>query len=55
MIVSTNKVRTVDEIGRIVLPIEARRAIGVTEKQALEVFVDKSKGQIILQKSTHQA
>ena len=33
-------VRKVDELGRIVLPIELRRVLGIEIKDALEIFVD---------------
>lgn len=29
-----------DELGRIVLPIELRRTFGIAEKDALEIYVD---------------
>lgn len=46
---STGIVRKVDELGRIVLPIELRRTLNITEKKdALEIFVDAN--QIILKK-----
>ncbi|MBR5485862.1 MAG: AbrB/MazE/SpoVT family DNA-binding domain-containing protein [Oscillospiraceae bacterium] len=46
---STGIVRKVDELGRIVLPIELRRTLNIVEKQdALEIFVDGN--QIILKK-----
>jgi AbrB family transcriptional regulator, transcriptional pleiotropic regulator of transition state genes len=45
---STGIVRKVDELGRIVLPIELRRTLDVAEKDALEIFVDGS--MIILKK-----
>lgn len=45
---STGIVRKVDELGRIVLPIELRRTLSINEKDALEIFVDNDK--IILQK-----
>lgn len=32
--------RKVDELGRIVLPVEAREALGITEKQSMDVFID---------------
>ena len=38
---STGIVRKVDELGRIVLPIELRRTLGIDEKDSLEIFVDK--------------
>lgn len=37
---STGIVRKVDELGRIVLPIELRRNLGIEEKDRIEIFVD---------------
>lgn len=37
---STGIVRKVDELGRIVLPIELRRTLNIAEKDALEIYVD---------------
>lgn len=37
---STGIVRKVDELGRIVLPIELRRTLGIVEKDCIEIFVD---------------
>ena len=37
---STCIVRKVDELGRIVLPIELRRTLGIEEKDRIEIFVD---------------
>jgi len=37
---STGIVRKVDELGRIVLPIELRRTRGIEEKDRIEIFVD---------------
>ena len=45
---STGIVRKVDELGRVVLPIELRRNLDIQEKDALEIFVDNEK--IILKK-----
>jgi transcriptional pleiotropic regulator of transition state genes len=45
---STGIVRKVDELGRVVLPIELRRNLDIHEKDALEIFVDDDK--IILKK-----
>lgn len=45
---STGIVRKVDELGRIVLPIELRRTLNIEVKDALEIYVDGS--QIILKK-----
>lgn len=45
---STGIVRKVDELGRVVLPIELRRTLEIAEKDALEIYVDGSN--IILKK-----
>lgn len=45
---STGIVRRVDELGRIVLPIELRRTLDIAEKDSLEIYVDSE--QIILKK-----
>lgn len=37
---STGIVRKVDELGRIVLPIELRRTLNIDEKDSLEIYVD---------------
>jgi transcriptional pleiotropic regulator of transition state genes len=37
---STGVVRRVDELGRIVIPIELRRTLDIAEKDALEIYVD---------------
>lgn len=37
---STGIVRKVDELGRIVLPIELRRTLEIDEKDSLEIYVD---------------
>ena len=45
---STGIVRKVDELGRIVLPIELRRTLDIAEKDALEIYVEGSS--IVLKK-----
>ena len=37
---STGIVRKVDELGRIVLPIELRRTLDISERDTMEIFVD---------------
>ncbi len=37
---STGIVRRVDELGRIVIPMELRRTFGIEIKDPLEIFVD---------------
>ena len=39
---STGIVRRIDELGRIVLPAELRRTMGMKERETLEIFVDGS-------------
>lgn len=45
---STGIVRKLDDLGRITLPIELRRTLGVEDRDALEIFVEEDK--IILTK-----
>ena len=45
---ATGIVRKVDELGRVVLPIELRRTLGISEKDALEIFIDGER--IVLKK-----
>lgn len=37
---STGIVRKVDELGRVVIPIELRRTLGIEEKDALEIYTE---------------
>ena len=48
MLKSTGIVRKVDELGRVVIPIELRRTLGIDVKDSLEIYVDSEK--IILKK-----
>lgn len=41
--------RKVDELGRVILPVEVRRDLGIDEKDELSIFVNE--GKIILKKS----
>ena len=45
---STGIVRKIDELGRIVLPIEIRNTLDIKAKDSIEIFVDDDK--IILKK-----
>ncbi len=45
---STGIVRKVDELGRIVLPVELRRTLDIEEKDPLEIYVEDDS--IILRK-----
>lgn len=45
---STGIVRKLDELGRIVIPIELRRTMCIEDKDALEIYTDGEK--IVLQK-----
>ena len=37
---STGIVRKVDELGRIVLPIELRRTLDIAEKDSMELYIE---------------
>ncbi|MBO5006733.1 MAG: AbrB/MazE/SpoVT family DNA-binding domain-containing protein [Clostridia bacterium] len=45
---STGVVRRIDELGRIVLPIEIRKNLSIDNRDAVEIFVENDK--IILKK-----
>ena len=45
---STGIVRKVDELGRIVLPIELRRTLDISERDELEIYLDDDK--VVLKK-----
>ena len=45
---STGMVRQIDELGRIVLPIEIRKTMDLNPKDSLEIFVDGDR--VVLQK-----
>lgn len=40
MMKATGVVRKVDELGRVVIPMELRRTLGIGEKDGLEIFVN---------------
>lgn len=41
-------IRKVDELGRVVIPIELRRSLEINEKDSVEIYIDHEK--IILKK-----
>ena len=45
---STGIVRKIDEVGRIVLPIEIRKTLNMDTRDAVEIFVESD--QIVLRK-----
>jgi len=45
---STGVIRRVDELGRVVIPIELRTQFGISEKDPMEIYVEGSS--IILKK-----
>ena len=45
---STGIVRKIDELGRIVLPIELRKTLGIANHDSLEIYVEQDS--IILRK-----
>jgi stage V sporulation protein T len=46
---ATGVVRRIDDLGRIVIPIEIRRAMNIRDGDPLEIFVDEN-GEVILKK-----
>lgn len=45
---STGMIRSVDELGRIVLPKSIRKSLSINDRDELEIFVDGNR--IVLQK-----
>lgn len=45
---STGMIRRVDELGRIVLPVEIRRSMDISVRDAMEIYLDNDR--IVLQK-----
>lgn len=45
---ATGIVRKIDELGRVVIPMEIRKTMGINEKDPMEIFTDGSR--IIFQK-----
>lgn len=48
MMKATGIVRKVDELGRVVLPVELRRTLSIEERDSMEIYVDGDK--VILRK-----
>src|SRR5699024_10489688 len=47
---STGMIRKVDELGRVVIPIELRRSLHIKERDPVEIYINGD--QIILKKHT---
>ena len=45
---STGIIRKIDELGRVVIPMEMRRSMGIEDGDAFEIFVDEDR--IVLSK-----
>lgn len=48
MLKSTGIVRRIDDLGRVVIPMELRRTLGIAESDPLEIFVEEDR--IVLRK-----
>lgn len=47
---STGIIRRIDDLGRVVIPKEVRRLMGIREGDPLEIYVDKDYGTVCFQK-----
>lgn len=45
---ATGIVRRIDDLGRVVIPKEIRRTMGLQEGDALEMFIDNETGGVVL-------
>jgi Regulators of stationary/sporulation gene expression len=46
----TGVVRHVDDLGRIVIPMELRRVMGIGQQDSLEIYVDEGNQWIVIEK-----
>lgn len=46
---ATGIVRRIDELGRVVIPMELRRSLGINDRDSLEIFTDND-GYVIFKK-----
>ena len=51
MIKSTGIIRKVDELGRVVLPLETRKTFGIEGQGNVEILYDEENGHIIFKKA----
>ena len=47
---STGIIRRIDDLGRVVIPKEVRRFVGIREGDPFEIYVDKDRGIVCFQK-----
>lgn len=47
---ATGIIRRIDDLGRVVIPKEIRRSMGIKEGDPLEIYVDQKAGTVIFQK-----
>lgn len=47
---ATGVVRSVDELGRVVLPTQIAESVGITPKESVEILVDEEQELLILRK-----
>ena len=45
---ATGIIRRIDDLGRVVIPREIRRTLGIREGEALEIYIDNIKGMPIV-------
>lgn len=47
---ATGQVRRIDDLGRIVIPKDVRRSLGIREGDAFEIFITEDRRGVIFQK-----
>ena len=47
---ATGIIRRIDDLGRIIIPRDIRREMGIREGDPLEIFVDKNEGLVCFRK-----
>ena len=47
---ATGQVRRIDDLGRVVIPKEVRRSLGIREGDAFEIFTTEDRRGVVFQK-----
>lgn len=47
---ATGQVRRIDDLGRIVIPKDVRRSLGIREGDAFEIFITEDRRSVVFQK-----
>ena len=52
MVKSIGAVRKMDELGRVIIPIDVRNMLGLQENDEFEILIDEEESRVILEKTS---